>query len=722
MKKLFLKQAFILFVAINLILSLLGCSNLAKEKETKILTDKGSVIHADLAEGTGVVVLEDFAAAPINGNLKTLSTILPQYESLVYFSTDGRERMLDAANRIFPWAANNLKTIVSDGFKPDPKADVPSRNGLLALFKLKDGNYLVLQGIASPMAYAHLRINDNGDLSVILTNFGVDPVAGDIPILAWAKDKDIYKAFQGAWQSAINTAALKERTAMRYEKEYPEIFKYLGWCSWEQYRRKISSDLMVDAMNKIEKNPLPIRWVMVDDGHQHQTGFTMGDSRMLSFGAHPESFPSGFKPLMDLKSDKIKWMGIWHAMNGQWQGLNPEHEMKELAPYMIRVSKKYKGEPMDVMMPKGDSVSSWMFYKGLVGSSKDHGFDFVKIDNQNRQMAFYKGLGNPVKTVSQHAQSLERAAHELSGGLINCFCADLLSLMNTKYSAVSRVSVDYLLNNEEKAKSHLFQSYQNTLWMGQAIWPDHDMFHSSDKFAGRMMAVSKAMSGAPIYLSDAPDDFLNEMVTPLCYSDGRLLRPLAPAVPLPESATISALSEPKAYRVVAPLPHGAAAFVVYNLAHPTPAESIKTQISAEDYTYAGSFIQPAVDQWKVPEEGLVYYDWYEGKGGILNEKYEIELNGFSDRFVQLTPIVNGWSVIGSTDKYLSAAAVETIDYSENEVKLKLIESGSIIVFNRNKINCAAAQKIEDLGNNLWKIMLQSGTKEVEISIIAIDNQ
>ena len=695
-----------------------GCSNSINKHET-LLSEDASTFNATRAEGTNVVVLNNFEAIPEKGILKTVSITLPEYESVVYFSTDSREKFLDAANRIFPWAANNLKTIVGDGFKPDPKADEPSRNGLLALFKLNDGNYLVLQEIESPKTYAHLQISDEGNLSVVLANFGDELVAGDIPILAWAKDKDMYKAFQGAWQSAINTDALKGRTAMRHQKAYPEMFNYLGWCSWEQYRRNITSDLIVNDMGKIEKSPLPIRWVMVDDGHQHQTGTGMGDSRMLSFGAHPENFPNGFKSIMEKKSDKIKWTGIWHAMNGQWQGLNPEHEMRDIDPYMMKISKKFQGEPMDVLMPKGDSVSSWMFYKGLIGSTKEHGFDFVKIDNQNRQMAFYRGKVNPVKTVAQHAQSLERAAHELFGGLINCFCAVLVSLMNTKYSAVSRVSVDYLLNNEEKAKSHLYQSYQNTLWMGQAIWPDHDMFHSSDKFAGRMMAVSKAMSGAPIYLSDAPDDFLDDMVTPLCYSDGRLLRPLAPAIPLPESALISALSEPMAYRVVAPLPHGAAAFVVYNLVHPTPAESIKTQIYVEDYKHAGSFIQPAVDAWDVPQEGLVYYDWYEGKGGLLNDKYEIELSGFSDRFVQLTPIVKGWSVIGCTDKYLSAAAVETIDYSENEVKLKLVESGTLVVYNTGKVNCKSAQEITELGNGLWKLDFPAGQKEMEIVVSAI---
>jgi hypothetical protein len=361
-------------------------------------------------------------------------------------------------------------------------------------------------------------------------------------------------------------------------------------------------------------------------------------------------------------------------------------------------------------------LSSRKFYNALIGSAKNQGFDFVKIDNQNRQLAFYEGMSNPVEIVSQHAQSLECAAKELSNGLMNCFCLDLLSLMNTKYSASSRVSVDYLLNNEAKAKSHLLQSYQNTLWMGQSVWPDHDMFHSSDKFCGRMMAVSKAMSGAPIYLSDAPIDFQDNLVLPLSYSDGELLRPLAPAVPLPESILLSALTTPQAYRVVAPLQHGAAAFVAYNLMHPSPAEKVTSAFTVKDYEAAGEFIQPKVESWKAAKEGLVYYDWYEQKGGKLNNAFKFDLMGFADKLVQLSPIKNGWSVIGDPNKYLSSNTVKSINYTNKELKIVMIESGELVIYNTKPLKCSSAQKIENMGNGLWKLYLPDLQKNVEFVI------
>jgi hypothetical protein len=697
------------------LLASLGIDCSSQTNKSKI---RNNTFDASSIQKAGVENLAGYSATPKNGLLDSFSVTLPVYESVVYISTIGREKILDGMNRVFSWAANDLKTIVSNDFNPDTKAGVPSRNGLLALFKLKNNEYLLLQGIASPKAMSFFVIDDDGKLNIKLATFGADAVSGDIPLITYARGTNVYDVFQEAWVNAINTPVLKGRTAMRYEKEYPEIFKYLGWCSWEQYRTKVTSDLMVDAMQRIEKSPIPIRWVLLDNGHEHiyKTADGMNSSRLLSFKTNPETFPNGFLPMMNAKSQKIKWTGMWHTMNAHWQGLHPEHQIRELDPYLVKITKGNDNNPFEVMMPKGDSLSSRNFYNALIGSAKNHGFDFVKIDNQNRQMAFYQGMSNPVEIVSQHAQSLECAAKELSNGLMNCFCLDLLSLMNTKYSATSRVSVDYLLNNEAKAKSHLLQSYQNTLWMGQSVWPDHDMFHSSDKFCGRMMAVSKAMSGAPIYLSDAPVDFQGNLILPLSYSDGELLRPLAPAVPLPESVMLSALTTPKAYRVVAPLQHGAAAFVAYNLMHPSPAGHVSTAFTVKDYEAAGEFIQPKVESWKAAKEGLVYYDWYEQKGGKLENEYKFDLMDFSDKLVLLSPIKNSWSVIGNPNKYLSTNTIKSINYTKNELKVVMVESGELVVYNTLPVSCSSANKIENMGNGLWKLYLPDAQKNLEVVI------
>lgn len=148
-------------------------------------------------------------------------------------------------------------------------------------------------------------------------------------------------------------------------------------------------------------------------------------------------------------------------------------------------------------------------------------------------------------------RSLEAETHRQNMGLMNCMAQNVINTDHTSHSNSTRVSIDYKKYDEDMAKSHLFQSYTNTLLLGQTVWPDHDMFHSCDTVCGTLMARSKAISGGPVYLSDAPRDFIKENIFPLIDEQGKLFRPEAPAVPMPESILTNPLWSGKAYRVAA---------------------------------------------------------------------------------------------------------------------------------------------------------------------------
>ena len=120
--------------------------------------------------------------------------------------------------------------------------------------------------------------------------------------------------------------------------------------------------------------------------------------------------------------------------------------------------------------------------------------------------------------------------------------------------------------------------------MGQTIWPDHDMLHSSDARLGRLMAVSKAMSAAPIYLSDPPKDFVDDYISPLAFSDGEILRPMAPGTSLPKSLFNNVLTGDGVYYVIAPLTETSAAVVAYSLSNKNTKNITEVEVTAEDYT------------------------------------------------------------------------------------------------------------------------------------------
>lgn len=177
------------------------------------------------------------------------------------------------------------------------------------------------------------------------------------------------------------------------------------------------------------------------------------------------------------------------------------------------------------LLPGKSAEKIETFYEYYIRTMKQNGFDFLKIDNQAFTLPLYMGGTQAVSQAKACNLALERQTHRQQIQLMNCMAQNVVNTDHTVYSAVTRVSIDYKKYDENMAKSHLFQSYTNTLLLGQTVWPDHDMFHSSDSICGSLMARSKAISGGPVYLSDSPVDFVRENILPLIDERGKI--PLA---------------------------------------------------------------------------------------------------------------------------------------------------------------------------------------------------
>ncbi|MGD2175378.1 MAG: Sip1-related alpha-galactosidase, partial [Candidatus Brocadiaceae bacterium] len=367
-------------------------------------------------------------------------------------------------------------------------------------------------------------------------------------------------------------------------------------------------------------------------------------------------------------------------------------------------------ERVPALLPGPDYPDSVAFYEAMIRGAGKAGFDFVKVDNQARNLKHYRGTAQPVRSAAHNSRALEAACGAWVDGLINCMAHNILCVFNTRTSAVSRCSEDYARGDAVRARRHLHNSYANMLWLGQTVWGDHDMFHSNDPAAGRMMALSKAMSGGPVYLSDAPGEFDAEAVRPLCLEDGELLRPLAPAAPLPDSIFLDPFEDGRPYRVVAPLPNRAAAVVAYNLSEPeTPVEG---RVGPEDYAHAGGMMQPRPERWELPEEGLLLYDWRRRTARPLDAPVEFRLAGFGDYFALLCPVRHGWAAVGRTDKYLSPAAVEVLYWTERELILRMVESGPLAIWRRQGAVHWSDGNLERAGDGLWVADLPVGERDM----------
>jgi hypothetical protein len=666
--------------------------------------NKIPTITFDSEVNSGLVMSQPYCRVVRNGVPGKVRLELPSYRKVCYFS-QGHEPWPSSGIHIFPWVAqNDVREILRPDFNVNPVTDKPHPNGMFAVFELTDGSYLTLLPMSDLLTMSWLHLDGERGLEIQYGPLGSAEVTEDQSILSWARATDLYSSVRQTWALAIEQSTSRRGMTWRHERRFPEPFQYLGWCSWEQYRTDISSPLLEKVADDIHESNLPIRWLLVDDGHQD------ADKRKIkSFDPHEKKFPAGWEPLLNKrKKEGIRWMGLWHCFFAHWNGLHDEHQLPFESDELVQHQQ---------VIPAGDDETSQKFQDMMIGSIKNFGFDFTKIDVQSWYIEKIEGEPNRVSSSISMSLALEEACERELGGLLNCMSLNTPCVFNTRYSAITRCSLDYQVNKEAEAKNHLMQSYSNTLWLGQTIWPDHDMFHSADKFCGEMMAVSKGLSGGPVCLSDAPEDFNEAATWPLVEQDGKIIRPLAPAVPLPESLFIDPLHEAKIYRTITPLAHKCAAIVLYNLIHPRNEEKVISSVSPEDYPSASAMIQPYPGPWKAPQEGLIVFNWHKKCGEKLDTAYEVELQGFSDCLLFLCPIQKGWAIVGGINKYLSPSVISVAHFEDDFCRIEIAEFGPVVIWRKDNMIPISKElgEAEDLKNGFWLFNVPKGIKEVTMT-------
>lgn len=600
--------------------------------------------------------------------------------------------------------------------------------GMFLLVQTETG-FLGLLPLAHRDSYGWFSPTD-GRLLLRVGGHGTEAVTGEQPVLAWAASPDPYRVFAEVFRLA---GTVIPSMKLREEKPYPEPFRYLGWCSWEEYHLDISSDLLCQTMERIQESPVPVRYLLIDDGHQDFVNpETYFERRLRSFAPDPVKFPRGFAPLLQRRhADGIAWLGLWLPFSAGMCGIDPVENQTGI-PLDLLVPNAYGG-----MLPQDTPQAAQGFIHALLDAAA--GFDFVKIDFMSFPIAFFSGAShwnhcleqperrptaNPYRQSWRMNRALEALLPQQPLALLNCNAQHPYNLFNHAQSNASRCSGDYVKGHAAEARAHLFQSYANIPWHGQLLWGDHDMFHSCDPLAGRMMAVSKALSGGPVYLSDAPDQFVGELIMPLCYADGRLLRPLAPATPLPESlfleyptcaVPVSARGgDAQPYRVIAPLAGGAAAIAAYHLVETeTP---LSARITPDDYRRRSAMLQPYAGLTPLPDEGLVLWDWYSAHVARLDGDYTFTLENLCDRLIVLLPIHQGWAVGGRFDKYLGPVAVEVMDCTPERLSLVMHESGPLLLWLAAGIPHANGVTFTPRGEHVFIAQLPVGEREYEVMI------
>jgi raffinose synthase len=496
------------------------------------------------------------------------------------------------------------------------------------------------------------------------------------PVLAIGFDHDPYALFQNLYHSGLMAMGQAENIAAK--KKMPEIFNYLGWCSWNSsgLGHNLNEDHLIKAAESLRDHRIPLKWILVDDGW-----FQHSNKQLDALEPEPAKFPHGFKNLIKtLKSlYKVDYVGIWHTLNGYWLGINPNGPL----------ASQYRGDLFywpNINNPNAPESpfqtcafikpeKMHPFFDRWYQYFKNEGFSFVKVDNQR----IVEEMSRDRYTAWTLADSLHKAVNHnaeryFDNAIINCMDMITDAFYHFGATPVGRAVEDYFPYEENEsyclqkgnAAAHVLQAIYNALWFGQMVIPDFDMFQSHHPDAV-FHAIARALNCGPIYITDEPDKVNAEVLNPLFLSDGRLLKSETPL--LPSRDCLFQLQDPKPFKAFSRV--GRIGLLgIWNCAD---AESV-----------CGSF-SPA-DVYGIEGETFIAYERFSGESVKLgkNEKYPIDLDRLGYKCFIISPLQDGIALIGIVDKYNAPAAIRSFQISGKNLNVEIHEGGLFRFFSRKK--------------------------------------
>jgi hypothetical protein len=458
---------------------------------------------------------------------------------------------------------------------------------------------------------------------------------------------------------------------IRNLKTFPPVLETIGWCTWNSSAlgKNLNEDLLVRAAKYFKDSGFPIGWFLVDDGWFDQTG-----SKLNSFRPDPKKFPRGFKEIIRTLREEyhLKDVGVWHALNGYWQGINPESELgKEYRSNLITYT--------ELSHPDRDSVTrrtcSFLdpmseaparFYGEIHRFLHDEGFTFIKVDNQLVVERMAPGNFPVWDGAARYHDALNSsAARWFNNALINCMDMTPDAWGNFGTTAVARTSEDYFPYEKGEtynlqrgnAAAHVLQAVYNSLYFSQMVFPDFDEFQSHNP-NGVFHAIARAINDGPIYITDNIGEGNFGILRPLIYADGRIIRSGAPLLPARDCL----------FQVQDPVP-----FKAFSMAGEAGLLGIWNCADAD--SVRGTF-RPS-DVYGIRGERFALYERLGGSFRLASrdEAVPVALPRLGCSLYYVIPLVDGMGALGLIDKYNAPATLISSAVKDGVISAEVRERG-----------------------------------------------
>ncbi|KAG0513057.1 hypothetical protein BDA96_10G068200 [Sorghum bicolor] len=378
-----------------------------------------------------------------------------------------------------------------------------------------------------------------------------------------AAESDPFAAISGA----VGAAKSALRTfRVRAEKKLPGIVDYFGWCTWDAFYQDVTQEGVEAGLRSLIAGGAPPKFVIIDDGWQSvgtdksatdtDTDEPAGEdkpprlSRLTGIKENSkfqnvDDPAAGIKTVVRAAKEEygLKYVYVWHAITGYWGGVRPgepgtEHYRSSMQFPMVSpgVMENEPGMKTDVLTVQGLGLvhprAVHRFYDELHAYLAAAGVDGVKVDVQCILETLGAGHGGRVQLTRQYHQALDAsiAKNFPENGIIACMSHNTDALYCSKQTAVVRASDDFYPRDPVSHTIHIASVAYNSVFLGEFMLPDWDMFHSLHQ-AGDYHGSARAISGGPVYVSDAPGKHNFELLKKIVLPDGSILRARLPGRP-----------------------------------------------------------------------------------------------------------------------------------------------------------------------------------------------
>lgn len=518
-------------------------------------------------------------------------------------------------------------------------------------------------GYLLPLSGTHYKTYAKGEKNGILTLTMTAYMAGINqlcePVFLMTVAQELYSAINCAFHEVVKLKGIPEKS----HKDYPEMFEYLGWCSWDAFYTDISEEKVKEKAKELKEKNVPARWMLMDDGW-----LAVHDQRLYSLAPETEKFPRGFLEITsEVKSSTdIKWFGVWHAFGGYWGGIEPGSPAAEKEKENLFVTANGK------LLPYPEAERGYGFFRDWYELLRRDGIDFVKVDGQSAVKNYYENSKPVPEAAAQMHMALEGAAAAYMGGrLINCMGMAMENILGRQGSAISRNSDDFVPDKEDGFKEHLLQNAYNALYHDELYYLDWDMFWTSHKDAGKH-GLLRAVSGGPVYFSDRIGETDKKAVEPLVYQDGRILRMDRGAKPSPDCIFIN--------------PQKSGLCKLTNVAG--CGEGTKAGVIAAFNITSGrqiGTISPS-DIYDLKGKRFLVYDYFHEKAMLMEREQKTEISVETDgaAFYLILPYQEDVIFCGLLDKYISFHPIVEVKH-ETHTAIAILKQGGKAAFYSEKI-------------------------------------